>query len=85
MKFFETFNFRSLSLFTFHLLPTFFIKTNFDFDHVQIHRENAMIYQDNYEDISHTQKFSGVDVIAHELSHQFFGDLVTCEWWDYIW
>lgn len=49
------------------------------------YRENAMIYEENYEDISHTQKWSGVDVIAHELAHQFFGDTVTCEWWDTIW
>lgn len=49
------------------------------------YRENAMIYEVNYQDISHTQKLSGVDVISHELAHQFFGDSVTCEWWDYIW
>lgn len=49
------------------------------------YRENAMIYEVNYEDISHTQKWSGVGVIAHELAHQFFGDSVTCEWWDTIW
>ncbi|XP_037033807.1 putative aminopeptidase-2 [Bradysia coprophila] len=49
------------------------------------YRENAMIYEVNYEDISHSQKWSGVGVIAHELAHQFFGDSVTCEWWDTIW
>lgn len=49
------------------------------------YRENAMIYEVNYEDISHTQKWSGVGVIAHELAHQFFGDSVTCAWWDTIW
>jgi aminopeptidase N len=49
------------------------------------YRENAMIYEENYHDISHSQKLSGVDVISHELAHQFFGDSVTCEWWDYIW
>lgn len=49
------------------------------------YRENAMIYELEYQDISHTQKLSGVDVISHELAHQFFGDSVTCEWWDYIW
>jgi aminopeptidase N len=49
------------------------------------YRENAMVYEENYDDIPHTQKLSGVDVISHELAHQFFGDLVTCEWWDYIW
>lgn len=30
-------------------------------------------------------KRSVVAVIAHELAHQWFGDLVTMEWWDDIW
>lgn len=49
------------------------------------YRENAMIYEENFDEISHTVKLSGVDVISHELAHQFFGDSITCEWWDYIW
>ena len=24
-------------------------------------------------------------VIAHEMAHQWFGDLVTMQWWDNIW
>lgn len=24
-------------------------------------------------------------MVQHELSHQWFGDLVTCAWWDYLW
>lgn len=44
-----------------------------------------MIYEENPDDISHAVKISGVNVISHELAHQFFGDSVTCEWWDYIW
>lgn len=49
------------------------------------YRESALIYEVKYEDISHKQKWDGVGLIAHELAHQFFGDSVTCEWWDTIW
>jgi alanyl aminopeptidase len=31
------------------------------------------------------QKRSLVAVMAHELSHMWFGDLVTMEWWDDLW
>lgn len=30
-------------------------------------------------------KINVVSVIAHELAHQWFGDLVTCAWWDSLW
>ena len=26
-----------------------------------------------------------VSVQAHEIAHHWFGDLVTCDWWSYIW
>jgi alanyl aminopeptidase len=31
------------------------------------------------------QKRASLDVQAHELTHQWFGDLVTPRWWDDIW
>jgi alanyl aminopeptidase len=31
------------------------------------------------------QKLSSLDVQAHELAHQWFGDFVTPAWWDNIW
>lgn len=24
-------------------------------------------------------------VMQHEFTHQWFGDQVTCKWWDYLW
>jgi alanyl aminopeptidase len=35
--------------------------------------------------MSVTQKRNLVAVMAHELSHMWFGDLVTMEWWDDLW
>jgi cytosol alanyl aminopeptidase len=31
------------------------------------------------------RRFRAMSVIAHELGHQWFGDLVTMPWWDDIW
>ncbi|MGH3054687.1 MAG: M1 family metallopeptidase, partial [Gaiellaceae bacterium] len=31
------------------------------------------------------EKYACESVVAHELSHQWFGDLVTMEWWDDLW
>ena len=34
---------------------------------------------------SHSAKERAFAVIAHELAHQWFGDLVTMAWWDNLW
>lgn len=36
-------------------------------------------------EISAAYKRYANTVISHELVHMWFGDLVTCEWWDYTW
>lgn len=47
-----------------------------------LYREGALIYED---DISHSLMQRGVRLIAHEVVHMFFGNLVTGEWWNYLW
>lgn len=50
-----------------------------------IYSENSLINYENEDDIPHRTKVGTASVIAHENTHQFFGDSVTCEWWDYLW
>ncbi|MFI9105158.1 aminopeptidase N [Streptomyces fildesensis] len=35
--------------------------------------------------VTHTERQSRAVVIAHEMAHMWFGDLVTLRWWDDIW
>src|SRR2546427_5336994 len=37
------------------------------------------------EDTSTSTKKNIVEVIAHEIAHMWFGDLVTMKWWDDLW
>ncbi|KYN33599.1 Aminopeptidase N [Trachymyrmex septentrionalis] len=46
-------------------------------------REYGLFYDKN-ETTATYEKYI-ITVIAHELTHMWFGDLVTCDWWDYIW
>ena len=48
-----------------------------------VYRETALLIDDKMASVdSHRRVFS---VIAHEMAHQWFGDLVTMNWWDNIW
>jgi Aminopeptidase N len=45
-------------------------------------RETALLADDSS---SVYQKFRVAEVVAHELAHQWFGNLVTLKWWDDLW
>ena len=47
------------------------------------YRETAVLYEEgvsSYADLEYAVK-----VIAHELAHMWFGDIVTCDWWTDLW
>ncbi|XP_017691744.1 PREDICTED: aminopeptidase N [Lepidothrix coronata] len=47
------------------------------------YRENSLLFDDRYSSISNKERV--VTVIAHELAHQWFGNLVTLQWWNDLW
>ena len=47
------------------------------------YREKALLYDE--EKSSATDKERVSEVIAHELAHQWFGDIVTMKWWTDLW
>lgn len=47
------------------------------------YRESGLLYTEGKSTTQDKQAIA--KVIAHEFAHQWFGDLVTCDWWDYIW
>ncbi|XP_051896154.1 aminopeptidase Ey-like [Pristis pectinata] len=47
------------------------------------YRETALLYDRNLS--SNGNKERVVKVIAHELAHQWFGNLVTLRWWNDLW
>ncbi len=46
-------------------------------------RENALLYYPNKS--SQSTKVRIAEVVAHELAHQWFGNLVTMKWWGDLW
>ncbi|CAK8692596.1 unnamed protein product [Clavelina lepadiformis] len=48
-----------------------------------LYREIYLLYDEVISSVYN--KYSVTQVIGHELAHQWFGNLVTCEWWSEIW
>ncbi|XP_068650425.1 aminopeptidase M1 [Aristolochia californica] len=47
------------------------------------YRETALLYDDQNSAAVNKQRIA--IVVAHELAHQWFGNLVTMEWWTHLW
>ncbi|XP_020088799.1 aminopeptidase M1-like [Ananas comosus] len=47
------------------------------------YRETALLFDDRHSAASNKQRVA--IVVAHELAHQWFGNLVTMEWWTHLW
>uniref|UniRef100_A0A0A0L0S9 Aminopeptidase n=1 Tax=Cucumis sativus TaxID=3659 RepID=A0A0A0L0S9_CUCSA len=45
--------------------------------------ETALLYDDQHSAAANKQMVA--TVVAHELAHQWFGNLVTMEWWTHLW
>lgn len=47
------------------------------------YRSTALLYNEKTSDPEYKQKVAYV--VAHEIAHQWFGNLVTMQWWDELW
>ncbi|KAF4094945.1 hypothetical protein G5714_024023 [Onychostoma macrolepis] len=47
------------------------------------YRESALLYDEEISSTGNKERI--VSVIAHELAHQWFGNLVTLRWWNDLW
>lgn len=48
-----------------------------------MYRETALLYEEGVSSTSNKEWIA--TVIAHELAHQWFGNLVTMKWWNNLW
>ena len=48
-----------------------------------VYRESALLVDEASAPLG--QKREVAETIAHEIAHQWFGDLVTMKWWDDVW
>ncbi|KAK9281650.1 hypothetical protein L1049_004553 [Liquidambar formosana] len=48
-----------------------------------IYRESELLHDDLHSAAANKQRLA--IVVAHEVAHQWFGNLVTMEWWTHLW
>ncbi len=59
-----------------------------DFNAGAMENPGCVTFRDSYvfrARATHAERAERASVIAHELAHQWFGDLVTLRWWDDLW
>lgn len=47
------------------------------------YQEGVLLYEEGVSSLLHKEEIA--TVIAHELAHQWFGNLVTMKWWNNLW
>ncbi|RVE53193.1 hypothetical protein evm_002026 [Chilo suppressalis] len=48
-----------------------------------VYREAYLMYHENHTDGFFKQRIAYI--LSHEIAHMWFGNLVTCDWWDNLW
>ncbi len=72
-----------------YMLPKLDLIAIPDFSAGAMENWGAITFREKYilgdKNLSISDKQNIADVIAHEMTHQWFGDLVTMKWWDDLW